>query len=253
MEACAENNVPLIILDRPNPNGDYIDGPILEERYKSFVGMHPIPIVHGMTVGELALMINGEGWLHNIKKCELTVIKVANYDHNHQYSLPIKPSPNLPNDLSVRLYPSLGFFEGTSVSVGRGTDFPFQMLGYPNKNMGIPLTKAKKIRGSWSELNHAGSVLYGERLFQDKYKSGIDLNYLYRWNKKFQAENIELFSRANFMDKLSGTSSIRKLIMSGANADEIKRTWQVGLTKFQKMRSRYLLYPDSDEITILYK
>ncbi|MEM1137906.1 MAG: DUF1343 domain-containing protein, partial [Bacteroidota bacterium] len=136
MEACAENGKEMLVLDRPNPNGDYIAGPIREEGFSSFVGMHPIPIVHGLTVGELAQMINGEGWLEGSKKCKLTVIPVANYDHNIKYSLPIPPSPNLPNDIAVRLYPSLCLFEATMMSIGRGTDFPFQVIGYPDSIYG---------------------------------------------------------------------------------------------------------------------
>jgi len=244
MEACAENNIPLIVLDRPNPNGHYIDGPVLELNYQSFIGMHPIPVVHGLTVGELATMINGEEWLVDGKQCDLTVIKVKNYDHNTHYSLPIKPSPNLPNDLSVQLYPSLGFFEGTSISVGRGTDWPFQVLGYPDKIMGDFSFKPKQITGSWKALNYAESFLYGER-FTTAESGKLSLRYLINWREKFKHHNLELISRPDFFDKLAGSDRLRKKIQSGMSAKEIEDSWQPELTEYQQVREKYLLYPDS--------
>lgn len=247
MEACAENDIPLIVLDRPNPNGDYIDGSILEEEFKSFVGMHSIPIVHGLTVGELALMINGEAWLGNEKQCDLTVIKVLNYDHNTRYSLPIKPSPNLPNDLSVRLYPSLAFFEATPVSVGRGTEWPFQVLGYSDKNMGTFSFKPKTIRGSWKELNHAGDTLYGEKIKVSQH-AGITLKYLVDWYARLKSENIDLISRPSFLDKLSGSSRLREQLATGMQAEDIQNSWIPQLLKYQFVRKKYLLYPDSQLI-----
>jgi len=254
MEACVENKVPLLILDRPNPNGDYIDGPVLQSELKSFIGMHPIPIVHGLTVGELAKMINGEGWLLQGEKCDLTVIKVDNYNHDSIYSLPVKPSPNLPNDLSVRLYPSLGFFEATSVSVGRGTPWPFQVLGYPNSKMGAFSFTPKTISGSWSDLNYAGKKLYGQKLaandpstikIKHHASQGIDLSYILAWKKMFDEESLKLINRPLFMDKLSGTTLFKQQILENISEKKIKLSWKIGLQEYQKIRKRYLLYPDS--------
>ena len=164
MEACAENNKKVIILDRPNPLGDYVDGPVLKPKFKSFVGMHQIPVVHGLTIGELALMINEEGWLKNGVKCDLEIIKMQNYNHSIHYYLPIKPSPNLPNDISIRLYPSLCFFEATNVSIGRGTKFPFQVIGYPNKKFGNFTFTPKDIPGMQINPLHENEVCYGINL-----------------------------------------------------------------------------------------
>ena len=258
MEACAENNVPLIVLDRPNPNGDYIDGPILQPQLKSFVGMHPIPIVHGLTVGELAKMINGQGWLSGGIKCDLTVIKVKNYTHDSTYSLPIKPSSNLPNDLSISLYPSLAFFEATPVSVGRGTPWPFQVLGYPNKMMGEFSFIPKSITGSWSQLNHAGKRLYGQKITSDRrskktentwQNQGIDLSYILAWKKHFDEEGMKLITRPSFMDKLSGTIEFKMQVLANMSARKIKLSWQRDLRTFQIMRRKYLLYKDSSYMT----
>jgi uncharacterized protein YbbC (DUF1343 family) len=214
--------------------------------------MHPIPIVHGLTVGELATMINGEGWLAGDKKCDLTVIKVDNYDHNSRYSLPVKPSPNLPNDLAVRLYPSLGFFEATPVSVGRGTPLPFQILGYPNKAMGRYSFKPKSISGSWSELNHAGEILFGQNIAEEidsvKMQPGIDLNYLLSWKKLFDANDLILITRPDFMDKLSGSNEFKNMVNKNMREKEIKLSWKAELTEYQRIRKKYLLYPDSDTI-----
>ena len=250
MEACAEYDIPLIVMDRPNPNGDYIDGPMLEPQLKSFVGMHPIPIVHGLTVGELANMINGEGWLKGNQQCDLTVIKVANYDHNSRYSLPVKPSPNLPNDLAVRLYPSLGFFEATPVSVGRGTPWPFQVLGYPNKKMGTFSFTPKSITGSWSQLNHAGERLFGQDISVEigsaLVKPGIELSYLMKWKKLFDSQALTLIARPNFMDKLSGSTKFRNMLNKNLSVEQIKRSWHPELKEYQKTRRKYLLYSDSE-------
>lgn len=247
MESCAENAIPLVILDRPNPNGDYIDGPVLEPKFASFVGKHPIPVVHGLTVAELAQMINGEGWLKDAKQCQLKIIKVNNYDHNRHYSLPVKPSPNLPNDLSVRLYPSLGFFEATPVSVGRGTDWPFQVLGFPNKKMGRFSFTPKSIRGSWKNLNHAKIELYGER-FKKSPQAKLSLSHFVRWYQLFQSNQLEFINRPKFLDKLAGNSKLRSQLSSGMNAAAIEKSWQPGLRKYQQKRKQYLLYTDSDLI-----
>lgn len=247
MESCAKENLSLIVLDRPNPNGDYIDGPLLNLDYKSFVGMHPIPIVHGLTVGELALMINGEGWLKDNKRCDLTVIPVKNYSHSTRYSLPVKPSPNLPNDLSVRLYPSLALFEATQVSVGRGTDWPFQVLGYPNKELGKFEFSAKTINGSWGRLNYAGKTLYGERVF-DEANNGISLQFLLTWQDKFEEKDIEFINRPAFFDKLSGNKELRQQVAAKLSENEIKYSWSKDLLQFQELRRKYLLYPDHPKV-----
>ncbi|HEY8399691.1 MAG TPA: DUF1343 domain-containing protein, partial [Cytophagaceae bacterium] len=179
MEACAENNKKVLILDRPNPNGHYVDGPVLDLKHKSFVGMHPIPIVHGLTVGELAMMINGEKWLDSGRTCDLQVIKVKNYDHKKRYSLPVKPSPNLPNDLSIQLYPHLCLFEGTTLSVGRGTEFPFQVVGHPNKAYGTFQFTPKSIPGMAKSPLHENKVCYGIDLRSlSGEESGFQLKYI---------------------------------------------------------------------------
>jgi len=243
MEACAENGLPLIVLDRPNPNGDYFDGPILQPGFRSFVGMHPIPLVHGLTVGELALMINGEGWLANREKAELTVIPVKNYRRDMRYSLPLPPSPNLPNDLSIRLYPSLCLFEATEVSIGRGTLFPFQVAGYPNPKFGSFTFTPVSIRGM------------ATRPLQENNKChGIDLRDLYPWDQRFTLKYFIKFfeisgrdpkfvSRRRFFNLLAGTDQLLKQIEAGLTEEQIRATWQPGLEAFGVMRQKYLLYP----------
>lgn len=249
MEACAEYQIPLLVLDRPNPNGDYVDGPVLKMAFQSFVGMHPIPLVHGLTVAELALMINGEGWLSDGKTCELTIVKNKSYQHSMRYILPIPPSTNLPNNLSVRLYPSLGLFEGTPVSVGRGTPLPFQQLGYPLKSMGTYSFVPEEITGSWSRLNYSNQRLYGnkiERTFNDK---GINepmyftLSYIIKWRDKLAKSNIKLISRAEFFDKLAGSSQLRLQLTRGDSEDEIRQSWKNDLIDYKILRNKYLLYP----------
>ena len=247
MQACADHNIPMLILDRPNPNGDYIDGPVLNLKYQSFVGMHPIPLVHGLTVAELAQMINGQGWLNGHKQCQLNIVKVKGYSHSREYSLPIKPSPNLPNDLAIRLYPSLGFFEATDVSVGRGTDFPFQVLGYPDSVMGKYEFKARKITGSWSQLNHAGATLYGQR-FTKMPTGGIRLIHFLDWKNKLAKKGKSLITRASFLDKLVGNSEFRQQIENNWDEAQIRATWKAELASYQKLRKAYLLYPDHENV-----
>ncbi|PHS19134.1 MAG: hypothetical protein COA86_05570 [Kangiella sp.] len=253
MQTCATNNIPLIVLDRPNPNGDYIAGPILDLAFQSFVGMHQIPVVHGLTVAELAMMIQGEGWLETENTCELHIVANKNYHHGMQYSLPVKPSPNLPNDRSIRLYPSLGFFEATPVSVGRGSELPFQVLGYPNRNMGDFQFTPGKIRGSWKELNHADELLYGEDLSikhenDDKVQnlSKMNLSLLVNWHQKFKANGLELITRPKFLAKLSGSNKLSKWLKMGLDAKQIEKRWHKGLLKYKTLREKYLIYPDSD-------
>lgn len=242
MEACAEANKPFIVLDRPNPNGMYIDGPVLDLKFKSFVGMHPIPILHGLTVGELAQMINGEQWLRNKKKCNLTVIPVLNYNHNMSYELPIQPSPNLPNTQSILLYPSLCFFEATPVSIGRGTLFPFQVIGYPNKELGDFQFTPKSIPGAASNPVLKDEACFGQDLRVVK-KGGLNLSYILEWNKKFKIiEEKSIISKNKWMDLLSGTDALRIAIEQGKSEKEIRLSWESDLNSYKLMREKYLLY-----------
>ena len=238
MEACAENNIPMLILDRPNPNGHYTDGPILETEHKSFVGMHPIPVVHGMTIGEYAQMINGENWLENKAQCDITIIKCENYTKQTEYSLPIKPSPNLPNDTSINLYPSLCFFEGTTVSVGRGTEMQFQIYGAPY----LPKTEF-----TFTPKPNEGAK-YPK--YENKICNGQDL----RKTLKLELLNLEWLSNAynlssdketffnNFFTKLSGTNELQQQIENGMNIKYIRNSWLEGLQEYDQMRKQYLLY-----------
>ena len=239
MAAAASSNIPFIVLDRPNPNGNYVDGPILKKQFQSFVGMHEIPLLHGMTVGELALMINGEGWLDN--KVNLTVIPVKNYQRDMFYSLPIKPSPNLPNDTAISHYASLGFFEATPVSIGRGTEFPFQVIGYNEFSIGNFSFTPKPIKGAASSPKLNGIIVQGQDL-RNVRGAGLDLSYLITWYQLFKAHNNDFFTRANFMDKLAGTDQLRIQIQAGLTENEIRASWLQGLVAFKKQRKPYLLY-----------
>ena len=245
MEACAEHKKPLIVLDRPNPNAYFIDGPMLDPTFKSFIGMHPVPVVYGMTIGEYGQMINGEGWLPNQIKCELTVIPCKNYTHDSYYSLPVKPSPNLPNDRSILLYPSICFFEGTTLSLGRGTDKQFQVIGHPKLNSDFSFTPMPNEGAKDPLLN--GQKCYGEDLSNVTTGSIIDakkinLSYLINYHKKMKSIGEKYFLDNLFMDKLAGTDTLRKQIEAGKTEDEIRKSWQQGLDVFKKVRSKYLLY-----------
>ncbi|MDX2306041.1 MAG: DUF1343 domain-containing protein [Microscillaceae bacterium] len=242
MEACAENKKHFIVLDRPNPNGAYVDGPIRKEAYTSFVGMHPIPIVHGLTVGELALMINGEGWLHNSLKCDLKVVKNRFYRHDIPYSLPVKPSPNLPNDLSIALYPSLCLFEGTQISVGRGTEFPFQVIGAPQPNLGNFKFIPESIVGMSKNPLYKGETCYGVDFRRRSVPRAFTLEYLIDFYKKYK--NKPKFFNGYF-DTLAGTDDLRRQIESGLNENQIRKTWEKPLMEYMEMRKKYLLYPDN--------
>ena len=236
MEAAAENNIELIVLDRPNPNGHYIDGPVREENYKSFVGMHPVPIVYGMTIGEYAQMINGEQWIS--QKCNLKVIKLVGYNHDSHYDLPIKPSPNLPNSRSINLYPSLCLFEGTNVSIGRGTNFPFQHFGAPYLKSNYSFIP-KSGKGS-KFPKHENKRCYGSDLrFQENYMNNINLVWLI--NCYNECPNKEDFFNS-FFDKLAGNEKLRKQIYEGKETSEIINSWQKDLNKFKKIRAKYLMY-----------
>lgn len=240
MEACAENNIPLIVLDRPNPKGATVDGPLLELKNKSFVGMHPIPVLHGMTIGEYAQMINGEKWLKNGIQCKLTVIPCKNYNKRMPYSLPVNPSPNLPNDTAINLYTSLCFFEGTNVSMGRGTNKQFQIYGSPYlKNMDFTFTP-KPNEGAKDPV-HNGVKCYGEDLSVHTTIDGLSLQWLL---KAYQnTDNKEKFFN-NFFIKLAGTDQLQKQIEKGLSENEIKKSWQTDLERFKKTREKYLLYSD---------
>ncbi|MAM04603.1 MAG: hypothetical protein CMD06_01430 [Flavobacteriales bacterium] len=236
MEACANANIKLIILDRPNPNAHYIDGPVLEKEFTSFVGMHPVPIVYGMTIGEYAKMINGERWIE--KPCDLTVVKMKNYNHNKGYSLPVKPSPNLPNTKSINLYPSLCLFEGTNISIGRGTEYPFQQYGAPyleDSYSFIPKSREGSKYPKYENIECFGNDLR----FNDQYLTSIYLDWIIdcynRCPKKEKFFN-------NFFDKLAGTKKLRKQIINGDSTTKIKNSWRSDIEKFKLIREKYLLY-----------
>lgn len=240
MEACAENGKKLIVLDRPNPNGSYVDGPIMQPELKSFVGMHPIPITHGMTVGEVALMLNGEGWLEGKVKCEVEVIKMKNWKHDDDYSLPVRPSPNLPNDQAVRLYPSICLFEGTVISVGRGTPMPFQVLGNPElKDMPFTFTPVS-IKGVSVTPPLKDQLCYGIDLRNVTPPRKLDLQYLLAFYKAYPDKE-KFFG--SYFDRLAGTPVLKQQIKDGLTEEQIRETWKPGLEKFKLIRNKYLLYP----------
>lgn len=248
MQACAENNKELIILDRPNPC-DYVDGPVLDMKYKSFVGILPIPILHGCTIGELAQMINGEGWLGNNLQCPLKVITIEDWKHGQPYSLPVKPSPNLPNDQAIALYPSLCPFEGTSVSVGRGTDFPFQIIGSPTtKNLKF-LFMPHSMKGSDKHPLHQDTYCYGLNLSSEKnIPKGFSLQYVIQFYNYFQnltkhAEK-DFFTRPHWFDLLMGTNQVRLDILKNKTEEQIRSAWQKKLNQYKEIRKKYLLYED---------
>lgn len=248
MEACAELGIPVIVLDRPNPNGFYVDGPILEEKHKSFVGMHPIPVVHGLTVGELAQMINGEKWLNKGIQAKLTIVPCEGYTHDVLYQLPIKPSPNLPNMESVYLYPSVCFFEGTIMSLGRGTDKPFQVYGHPEFSIGDYEFTPKAVPGAQNpplkNQKCMGFELqeYGQDYFAQTRSLNLDwLIQAYQYFKE-QGKGETFFT--SFFEKLAGTSKLREIIINGTNTHESRETWTKELEKYLTMRKNYLLYPD---------
>lgn len=246
MEAAAEQGVAVIVLDRPNPNGYFIDGPVLDLQYHSFVGMHPVPVVYGMTIGEYARMINGERWLANAAVCELTVITLENYTHNTRYDLPVAPSPNLPNAEAIYLYPSLCFFEGTNVSIGRGTTQPFQMYGAPGQKYGdysftpVPIPGASE-NPPCKNQKCVGFNLYSYAHDNLNGENALNLNYLITaYNGA--PDKTSFFTNSNFFDKLAGTSRLREQIIAGWSAEKISESWREELEKFREVRGRYLLY-----------
>lgn len=257
MEACAEQGKQMLVLDRPNPNGYYVDGPVLNMEQQSFVGMHPIPVIHGLTVGELAQMINGEGWLAGGLTCDLQVTEAVNYEHSDFYSLPIRPSPNLPNDQAINLYPSLCLFEGTVISLGRGTPFPFQVIGYPNASFSEPIGVEvqavdtisfvpESIPGVANNPKHEGEVCYGLDLRDEERLARFSLQYLTKFHKKATDLGIsnEDFFREDFFDLLAGTSELREQLISGVDETVIRRSWTDELNAYKAMRKKYLLYED---------
>ncbi|WP_430613848.1 exo-beta-N-acetylmuramidase NamZ family protein [Flavobacterium sp. JP2137] len=238
MEACAENGIPVIILDRPNPNGSSIDGPVLELANKSFIGMHPIPVLHGMTIGEYGQMINGEKWLNQGIQCKLTVIPCNNYSSDMPYDLPIAPSPNLPNMQSIRLYVSLCFFEGTNVSSGRGTDLQFQIYGSPFlKNM--PFSFTPQPNAASSDPMNKGKLCFGENLSKVEVTRPLDLQWLLKaYNHSDQKDRFFI----GFFTKLAGTTTLKTQIEKGWTENQIRETWKTGIENFKKTRAPYLLY-----------
>jgi len=243
MEACAEANIPLLLLDRPNPNAHYIDGPILELEYKSFVGMHPVPIVHALTIGEYAQMINGENWLENGIQCDITVISIANYIHNTSYSLPIKPSPNLPNDVSINLYASLCLFEGTNVSIGRGTEKQFQIVGMPDSNLKrFDYAFTPQPNFGAKHPKHEGKECYGYDLSAIEPLSEIKLEWFIDFYNAHKESNSNEPFYNSFFIKLAGTKKLQQQIEEGLTENQIKATWQEGLDAFRVIRNKYLIY-----------
>lgn len=247
MEACAENNIPLLVLDRPNPNGHYVDGPVLKKAFVSFVGMHEVPVVYGMTIGEYARMVNGEGWLANGIKCDLTVVPCAGYDHRSFYKLPVKPSPNLPNMTAIYLYPSLCFFEGTVVSLGRGTDKQFQVIGAPAATVGDFTFTSKPMEGAKYPPQEGklcrGFDLSGLPLDSLRQQKQLDLHYLLNFYKNYP-DKANFFLKTAHFDALAGNEELKQQIMDGRNEQEIRASWKAGLQRFKQVRKQYLMYYD---------
>jgi uncharacterized protein YbbC (DUF1343 family) len=243
MEACAENGKEFIVMDRPNPNGFYIDGPVLKDEFKSFLGMHNVPVVYGMTCGEYAQMVNSEGWLKNRVSCELTVIPLKNYDRNASYDLPVNPSPNIPNEKAVLLYPSLGLFEGTPVSLGRGTPFPFQVVGHPDYPQTSFSFTPKPSKLS-KEPKYLNQKCYGLDLREDPYLRAhpkkINLSWLVSMYKNLKRDD---FFEMNF-NYHSGNKELQQQLKDNVPEEEIRKSWQADIENFKITRSKYLLYPD---------
>ncbi len=244
MEACAELKKELLILDRPNPNGFYVDGPVLDTAFRSFVGMHPVPIVHGCTIAEYANMINGELWLKNKVKCKVKNVLVRNYTHDYSYKLPVRPSPNLPNMSSIYLYPSLCLFEGTNFSLGRGTDKPFECIGKPGLTVGDYTFTPITIPGVADKPIHENKLCRGFLLSDfgnnvAPVAGELNLSWLIQLYKEDTSKGTFFIP---FFDKLAGTSVLRKQIIAGKSESEIRKSWQPALIRYKKMRAKYLLY-----------
>lgn len=248
MEACAEQKIPVLVLDRPNPNGFYIDGPVLEKEYASFVGLHPVPVVYGMTIGEYAQMVNGEKWLTNGVRCTLQIIPLVAYAHQTRTKTRIKPSPNLTTMNAILLYPSLCFFEGTRISVGRGTNHPFEVFGYPYPDIHT---------GSFSFVPRSIPGMSLHPLYEDRKCFGTDLQVkpgIDPWNggrinlywliTEYKKYGSDPGFFTSYFDQLAGTGQLRRQIIEGKSEDEIRKSWEPGIEKFKKIREKYLLYPD---------
>jgi uncharacterized protein YbbC (DUF1343 family) len=243
MEACAEHGIPLVVLDRPNPNGGYVDGPVLDTAFRSFVGMHPIPVVYGLTIGELAGMINGEGWLNQGIRCDLTVIRCMGYRHGQAYSMPVSPSPNLANDHAILLYPSTCFFEGTVLSEGRGTTMPFEVYGHPDLTGDFSFTP-RAIPGVARNPKFEGVVCHGSDLRSFQAEEGwtrIHLRFIIEAYKAFP-DKADFFS--GYFDTLAGTDQLRKQIEKGWDEDRIRESWEDELERYKRRRSKYLIYDE---------
>lgn len=243
MEAAAENGKRVIVLDRPNPNGHFVDGPVMQDKFKSFVGMHKVPVVYGMTIGEYAKMINGERWLSNSIQCNLTVIPLKNYTHRRHYILPIKPSPNLPNNKAINLYPSTGFFEGFNGSEGRGTDKPFQIYGSPYL-VNMPYEFVPKPNAGAKAPRFNGQICYGEDLSETPFLSEINLEWLIKAYNNYKGKDPFFIKNSGkfWIDTLAGTDELRKQIEQGFTQEQIKATWQKDLEAFMQVREKYLMY-----------
>ena len=240
MEACAENYIPLVILDRPNPNGHFMDGPVLEPAYKSFIGMHPVPVVYGMTIAEYAQMINGEKWLKGGLQCNLKIVPLKSYDRKAIYLLPVPPSPNLPNATAVNLYPSLCFFEGTQVSMGRGTKWQFQIYGSPYLEK-TAFTFVPKPNAGDKNPKFNGRTCYGEDLSQTPPLSELNLSWLIKAYEQTSGIKTPFFTSS--FDKLAGNKNLKEQLLQHKSEKEIKESWQKSLKDFAKIRRKYLLYP----------
>lgn len=246
MQACANNDIPLMVLDRPNPNGYFIDGPVLDPKFSSFVGFNPVPVVYGMTIGEYALMVNGEKWLPNKLKCELHVIKCMDYDHNSSYFLPVPPSPNLKSENAILLYPSLCFFEGTLVSVGRGTPHPFECFGYPGNSLGKFIFTPTSVLGA-TDPPYKGQACTGIDLREVsidsiKIRKSLSLHYLIDQFHAYKGN--DFFLKNGFFDKLAGTDQLRIQIEKAFTEKQIRASWQQDIEHFKTIRKKYLLYKD---------
>ena len=241
MNICAELGISFIVLDRPNPNSGYIDGPVLDMEYQSYIGMHEIPIVHALTVGELAMMIKGEKWIRNSEKLKLSVIKIDNWDHNKEYKLPIRPSPNLPNQQSILLYPSLCLFEQTIVSIGRGTPYPFQVIGHPNyDNKSFSFTPKSVTEESKPKLEN--EKCFGIDLKKIKVKKELNIKYLIDFYNRLKITNSDFFGK--YFYRIAGNKILENQIKDGISEREIRLSWKADIDKYKKIRKKYLLYKD---------
>ncbi len=241
MNICAELGISFMVLDRPNPNSGYIDGPVLDMEYQSYIGMHEIPIVHALTVGELAMMIKGEKWIRNSEKLKLSVIKIDNWDHKKEYKLPIRPSPNLPNQQSILLYPSLCLFEQTIVSIGRGTPYPFQVIGHPNyDNKSFSFTPKSVTEESKPKLEN--EKCFGIDLKKIKVKKELNIKYLIDFYNRLKSTNSDFFGK--YFYRIAGNKILENQIKDGISEREIRLSWKADIDKYKKIRKKYLLYKD---------